>query len=49
MYTLRYVDGTDLNDRKHQFTKAKGSFEEVEEALQNVPDYFRDKLEIVQR
>lgn len=49
MYTLRYREGTDLNDRKHKYTQVKGKLVDVLDFLEGVPEYFQEKLEVVKR
>lgn len=50
MYTLRYIDGTDLRDRKHTFTQVRaGTWVEAEDARLLVPQPWGDLLEVVER
>jgi hypothetical protein len=49
-YTLRYLPGTALKDRKHQFTQVQAStWAEAEDARLAVPHRWGDLLEVVER
>lgn len=49
-HTLRYVDGTDLRDRKHRFTQVRTeSWVAAEDARLLVPQPWGDLLEVVVR
>lgn len=49
-FTLRYLPGTDLRDRKHQFTTVHApTWVEAEDARLAVPQQWGDLLEVVVR
>lgn len=49
-YTLRYLPGTDLRDRKHTNTLVRvATWDEAESARQGLPEAVRDLLEVVVR
>ena len=49
-FTLRYIEGTDLRDRKHRFTEVRtGTWVEAEDTRLAMPPVVRDVLEVVVR
>lgn len=49
-FTLRYVEGTDLRDRKHVHTLVRAStWLEAEEARLALPEEIADRFEVVER
>ena len=49
-YTLRYVEGTDIRDRKHRFTEVRAeTWADAEDARLAMPPVVRDVLEVVVR
>lgn len=49
-YTLRYLPGTDLRDRKHRATTVRtDTWLEAEDARLALPEAIGDKLEVVVR